>query len=339
MTNLFKKAAIFTDLHVGLKSNSQVHNQDCSDFIDWFIVQAKNENCDTILMLGDWHNNRASINVLSLNYSYQFLERLNQNFTNIFVIPGNHDLYYRDKRDAHSLVWARKFPNIQLVDKKITDGDVTFLPWLVGDEWKQASKIKSRYVFGHLELPFFYMNAMVQMPDHKELNHTHFKNQDLVFSGHFHKRQQKDNVVYIGNSFPHNYSDVHDDERGMTILEWGQTPRYITWPDAPKYRSWYLSDLLENHETWLKPSKIYAKVGIDGDITYEEANLVRETFVDQYDIRELSLIPAKKDEDILAQTGLDVQFASVDQIVHDNIENIDSEFFDKNLLLEIYRQL
>jgi hypothetical protein len=29
MSNLFKKAAVFTDIHFGLKSNSLQHNQDC----------------------------------------------------------------------------------------------------------------------------------------------------------------------------------------------------------------------------------------------------------------------------------------------------------------------
>ncbi len=31
MSNLFKKAAVFTDIHFGLKSNSLQHNQDCSE--------------------------------------------------------------------------------------------------------------------------------------------------------------------------------------------------------------------------------------------------------------------------------------------------------------------
>ena len=43
MSNLFKKAAVFTDIHFGLKSNSQVHNQDCEDFVDWYISKAKAE--------------------------------------------------------------------------------------------------------------------------------------------------------------------------------------------------------------------------------------------------------------------------------------------------------
>ena len=43
MANLFKKAAVCTDIHFGLKSNSQTHNDDCLNFIKWFIETAKAE--------------------------------------------------------------------------------------------------------------------------------------------------------------------------------------------------------------------------------------------------------------------------------------------------------
>ena len=46
MSNLFKKVACFTDIHFGLKSNSSVHNQDCEDFVDWYIAKANDDCCD-----------------------------------------------------------------------------------------------------------------------------------------------------------------------------------------------------------------------------------------------------------------------------------------------------
>jgi hypothetical protein len=60
MTNLFKKAAVFTDIHFGLKSNSQTHNDDCLDFVKWATAKAREQGCETCLFLGDWHNNRAN---------------------------------------------------------------------------------------------------------------------------------------------------------------------------------------------------------------------------------------------------------------------------------------
>ena len=46
---MFKKAAVFTDIHLGLKSNSKIHLQDCEEFVDWFIKNAKENNCEIIL--------------------------------------------------------------------------------------------------------------------------------------------------------------------------------------------------------------------------------------------------------------------------------------------------
>ena len=170
MTNLFKKAAVFTDIHFGLKSNSTLHNEDCLAFVKWATTKAKEEGCDTALFLGDWHNNRASINILTLQYSLQALEHLNANFESTYFIPGNHDLYYRDKRDVQSVEWAKHLKNIHICNDWTTIGDVTIAPWLVGDDFKRLKKLKGKYLFGHFELPGYLMNAMVAMPDHGEVD-------------------------------------------------------------------------------------------------------------------------------------------------------------------------
>ena len=166
MSKLFNKAAVFTDLHVGLKSNSVQHNNDCMDFIDWFISKAKEENCDTCLFLGDWHHHRASINIHTLQYSLRGLEKLNNAFKKVYFIPGNHDLYYRDRRDIHSVEWATHLSNITIVNDWFIQDDVVIAPWLVGDDYKKLATLKGKYLFSHLELPNFFMNAMVRMPDH-----------------------------------------------------------------------------------------------------------------------------------------------------------------------------
>jgi DNA repair exonuclease SbcCD nuclease subunit len=334
---MFKKVACFTDIHFGLKSNSATHNQDCEDFVDWFIAEAKAADCETGIFLGDWHHNRNSLNITTMDYTLRSLEKLGKAFDNFYFFPGNHDLYYKDKRDIHSVEFGKYVPGITVVNEITTIGDTTLVPWLVGDEWKKMEKLKSRYVFGHFELPLFYMNAMIQMPDHGELQGTHFKNPEYVFSGHFHKRQAKENIVYIGNAFPHNYADAWDDDRGMMILEHGNKPEYRIWPDAPKFKTVKLSQLIDDAETLIK-SKSYLRVGIDIPISYEEASFIKETFLAQYDIRELTLIPEKKDVEI--NNDLDVEhFESVDQIVSSQLATIQSDSFDPKVLLAIYNNL
>ena len=335
---LFKKVACFTDIHFGLKSNSQTHNQDCEDFVDWFIAAAQKEGAETCIFLGDWHHNRNSINLITLDTSLRCLEKLGAAFDQFFWFPGNHDLFYKDKRDIHSSAFGRHIPGVTVVDRVTTAGDVTLVPWLVGDEWKTISQTKSKYMFGHFELPLFYMNAMVQMPDHGELQAEHFKHQDYVFSGHFHKRQSRGKVHYIGNAFPHNFADTWDDDRGMMLLEWGGTPEYKVWNDAPKFRTIKLSKLIDEKDDVMK-SKMYLKVNLDIDITYEEANFIKETYMAEHDIREISLIQEKNNIETGTDDNPDIKFESVDQIVTEQLVNIDSETIDKNKLLEIYRNL
>jgi DNA repair exonuclease SbcCD nuclease subunit len=338
MSNLFKKAACFTDIHFGLKSNSRTHNEDCKEFVDWFVETAKKEGAETCIFLGDWHHNRSTTDVSTMNYTVQCLEKLNDAFDVVHVITGNHDQYYKDKRDLHSLEYGRLFPNINMVNSEFTEGGVTILPWLVGDEWKTMEKLKSRYVFGHFELPLFYMNAMVQMPDHGELQATHFKNQEYVFSGHFHKRQCKDKIHYIGNAFPHNYADSWDDERGMMLLEWGEKPKYIDWPGCPKYRTIKLSRLLDEKDSIIK-SKMYLRVTLDIDITFEESNFIKEEFMKDKNIRELSLIVEKDSVDSVTEDSGDIKFESVDQIVSEQILALETGTYDTAKLLEIYNSL
>ena len=338
MSNLFKKVAVCTDLHFGLKSNSLVHNQDCSNFIDWFIETAKENGCETGMFLGDWSHHRASINMQTLQYSLRSLEKLSSAFERFYFIPGNHDLYYRDRRDIYSTEWARHIPNIQIVNDWFTDGDVTIAPWLVGDDHRRVPKLRSKYVFGHFELPHFKMNAMVEMPDHGEISADDFGGVDRVFSGHFHLRQQRKNINYIGNCFPHNYADAGDSNRGMMTLNWGQEPEYHTWPGQPLYQVTKLSSLIDSANTILTPG-MHVRVELDIDISYEEASMIKDTFVKNYNLREMSLIPIKNNSVDADMAPGDIKFESVDQIVTDQLTNIDSKFYDPKLLLKIYQNL
>jgi len=337
---LFQKAAVFTDIHFGRKNNDRQHNQDCESFVKWFIEQAKAAGADTVIFTGDWHDNRHAIHVSTLNYSLSNMERIANEFDNFYFIPGNHDLYYKEKREISSIAIGRNLKNITIINDFLTVGGVTFCPWLVGNDYKQIQKLakKSDYMFGHFELPHFMMNAMVEMPDHGGLNASHFDDVTYwAFSGHFHKRQAKNKICYLGNPFPHNFADAWDDDRGMMLLEWGKEPEFRAWPGAPKYRNFKMTDLLEN-PTGLIDERTYARITTDVMINYDEAQFIKETFNAHFNPRKIDVMPGTKSEDEQS-FGDDVIFRSVDQIVTEGLNAIDSLTVDKNLLIEIYRGL
>ena len=198
--------------------------------------------------------------------------------------------------------------------------------------------MQSKYMFGHFELPHFKMNAMVEMPDHGEIKVENFGGIGQVFSGHFHLRQQRKNITYIGNCFPHNFADAGDEKRGMMVLEWGKPEQYHAWPGQPLYRVMRLSECIDNGANILRPN-MHVRVELDIDISYEEANFIKDKFVRDYRLREMALIPVKNSAIDADMAPGEVKFESVDQIVTDQLTNIESDFYDPKLLLKIYQNL
>ena len=334
--NLFEKAVVFTDIHYGLKSNSHQHLRDCNNFVDWFIEEAKVRGAETCFFLGDWHHHRASVNVATLNASWKDLKKLNDFFDKVYFITGNHDLYYRDKRELNSMEFARDLDNFVMVDELFEEGNVGIVPWLVENEYKKVAKMKCKYMFGHFELPFFKMNAMIEMPDHGGINASMLRNPDYVFTGHFHKRQYDENIHYIGNAFPHNYADAGDNDRGYMYLEWDKEPVYVNWPECPKYVTCGLVELIDNPGKFLD-AYTYARIKLDVDISYEEATFIKENFMEKYKCREIQLVPIKEVEEEY-EAG-EIQFESVEQIVISQLQTIESNTIDTEKLIDIYQNL
>ena len=67
--------------------------------------------------------------------------------------------------------------------------------------------------------------------------------------------------------------------------------------------------------------------------------MIKDTFVKNYNLREMSLIPIKNNSVDADMAPGSIKFESVDQIVTDQLTNIDSKFYDPKLLLKIYQNL
>lgn len=284
------KLALFTDIHFGKKNNSISHNQDCLDFVKWFCGQVKEEGgCTHVAFLGDWFENRNSVNVLTLTYAHEALKLLNALNLPVYVIIGNHDLYHRENRKIYSTRVFEELSNIHLINEPtIVDGNMFFCPFLFKHEYAEVAQYaKVPYWFGHFEFRNFVITGTDRRMEHGP-EHTLFKEPKFIFSGHFHKRQARDNVVYIGNTFPMDYGDAGDDERGMCFVN-TQTDavEFVNWDEGPTYRKVKLSTVLEGNTSF--PQKCRVRCIIDTEILYTEAQALREEMVKSLGLREFSL--------------------------------------------------
>ncbi len=334
----FSQIVAFTDLHLGYKNNSKQHNDWCVQFVDWMIAQAQQKNIRTCVFLGDWSHNRSSVNVVTLNYSLECLRKLSAAFDDVIMLLGNHDLYFRDKLEIHSIPYVTEFANIHLISKPTVTGDIAFVPWLVGDEWKQISQIRKPYMFCHAEIARFKLNGNIEMPDHGGLSARHFEHQKLVVSGHFHKRQRKDHILYMGNAFPHNYADAGDDQRGCMFWSPGSEPEFQAWPDAPRYRVMELSTVLMDPGAYID-HRTFARIIQDVDMCYEDAHFLRELFEQQLNALDVSFVNNRNNMADVEFNDDEVSFESVDTIVLSHLATIESTSMDKNLLAQIYQSI
>lgn len=286
------KIAMFTDIHWGAKGNSVQHNADCEDYIIWFCQQVSDHGADAIVFMGDWFENRNAINVQTLNYSFRGLDRLNALNIPIWFCVGNHDLYHRSSRVEYSTFHFTRFQNVRLVNEQVVHDNMMFFPYIFKDEYPLAAaaicKHAPKYVFGHFEFRNFIVTGSDRRMDHGP-DHTLFQGPTHIFSGHFHKRQANDNIIYIGNTFPTNYGDAWDDARGAAILDTSDdSVDFLDWEDCPRYRKVRLSDVIGDTPIQF-PKKCRVKCIIDIDIGYSEAQGIKDEMLKQLELREFSL--------------------------------------------------
>ena len=342
------KAASFTDIHWGCKSNSDQHNQDCLNFINWFCDQVRQDpSIDHVIFMGDWFENRSALNISTMNYSYQGAKTLNELGLPIYFIIGNHDLYHRHTRDVHSVVNFHEFNNFIVIDEpvlieQIADGSI-LSPYLFHDEYPELAKfLKYKTWWGHFEFKGFvvtgYNVLMPTGPDPKS-----FAGPDRIFSGHFHKRQLAENIVYIGNTFPTNFGDAGDSNRGMAVYNHeGNKLEFIDWPDAPLYVKTSLSSLMD--ESIILPTQSRVKCLVDLPISFEESTLIKSTYIADRNLREFSLEESSHLSETLSETTTDIQdmnmeMHSVDEMVIRMLTDIKSEKIDNMVLVEQYKLL
>lgn len=337
--NFFTKVAVCTDQHFGRSNSSVLCNQDNLDFLEWFVDEARTRDIDTCVLAGDYFDNRSSIQLSTLDYAVKGLELLGSSFKRVFAIPGNHDLMYRNKRSVSSMVFSKHLPNINYINEPLVLDGVTFLPWLLPSEKIERHFLDSRYVFGHLELASFMMNARVPMPNHSgALDADDLPGPEFVFTGHYHFRQTQKNILYMGNIMPFNFADAWDADRGAMFLEWGKDPEFKAWPDQPLFRTMKLSDLLDKPDTLLK-QKLTARVSLDIDISFEEAQFIRDTFVASHGLRKMELVHQSRESESDQEFSEDVVFQSVDQIVTEGLMSLETREIKPDVLVDIYKNL
>jgi DNA repair exonuclease SbcCD nuclease subunit len=219
MTNKIGKdvrVALITDLHWGVRNNSQFFLEQMENFYyNFFIPNCIENDIKTIWILGDVFDNRKQINVHIINRFCLFLETLQSNGFEVYCIAGNHDHYFKNTNSVCSLQPLMKpYSNIHLIDKYDVfefDGiSVGFISWIapeiIDDCMNWINTVSASVLCGHFEINNFEISRGIVC--HGGLSNETFARFDRVFSGHFHIRAQSGNIYYLGNPYQTNWGEA-----------------------------------------------------------------------------------------------------------------------------------
>ena len=246
------RVCVISDLHLGVHSNSPNWHDIALKWAKWQCKEFNKHNIADVIFCGDWHHNRNEISVSTLQISADILDIFSE--FNIFIVVGNHDIFYKHRVDVNSLSIFKNRQNVHIIDTVQTltynNKNITLCPWNT-----QIDDIpQSDVIFGHFEIETFKMNAF-KVCDHGLKVSSLLRKSPLIVSGHFHTRHEKTyqagTILYVGNPFEMDFGDM-DNEKGYYILDLS-TLEYEFFINAisPKHKKTTLDKTLQ-HSTTLR---------------------------------------------------------------------------------------
>jgi hypothetical protein len=222
------KIAILNDTHAGIRNSSDIFMAYQERFYsEVFFPYLLENDIKHIVHLGDYYDNRKTINFKALNHNRKiFLEPMRRYGITMDIICGNHDVYYKNTNELNALkeLQGHYMNEVNLIMKPTVmnyDGtEVALIPWINPENEKDTleflSNTKATLVGAHLEVAGFDMQK--GMPCMDGMDRKIFSRFDMVMSGHFHAKSSQDNIHFLGSQMEFFWNDC-DDPKHFHVLD------------------------------------------------------------------------------------------------------------------------
>jgi hypothetical protein len=212
--------AVLNDTHCDVRNSADIFLENQTRFYtDTFFPYCQEHGITNVIHLGDYYDNRKQVSVKAIHHNRKiFLDPLRDHNMQMDIIPGNHDVYYKNTNDLCTLkeLLGHYMNNISIIMEPVVyeyDGlDIGLVPWINNQnyhstvDWLQNTK--ASIIGAHLELTGFDM--MRGVTSTTGMDAALFKRFEMVLSGHFHTKSQRDNIYYLGNQMELTWADAND---------------------------------------------------------------------------------------------------------------------------------
>ena len=258
-----KKALIFSDIHIHPHKKSQERLDDCLKALEWVFETARANKIKNIICLGDLFHDRRTIDILSYNKTFDIFEKHQHSGEpfNIYLLLGNHDLWYYERLDVSSVAPFKNIPNTTVINKpctiNISSFPVSFLPFTHNpiEEMKKIDNNSNyKVLMGHVAIDGAMLNphartiSEVSVENDNEMvliSSDKFKEWNYVFLGHYHAEQVIDGFIeYVGSPLQLDFGEVFQQKHIIIYDLETHDRKYIINDFSPKHL--IISDEKEN---------------------------------------------------------------------------------------------
>jgi DNA repair exonuclease SbcCD nuclease subunit len=253
------KVLLATDLHVHPHKRKIERLEDCLKVLEWIFETAREQNIDTILFGGDLLHDRQKIEV----YTYQRLfETLKRNLTGnlkLYLLLGNHDLWFNDNTSISSVVPFSSLPGVVIIDQptrlNLKGVNWDFIPFthdpITAVENLKKQPGSAQYCLGHIALD----GAILHGTHTAEVSIEHdgdmvrvsadlFAHYKTVIFGHYHCAQKINDVVeYLGSPLQLSFGEANQ-------------PKYIMMLDCATHEKTYIENTFSPKHLVLRQNEL-----------------------------------------------------------------------------------
>lgn len=219
--------ALICDLHIGARNDNQIFHEHFEGFYtNTFFPYLDAHKISRCVILGDLFCRQKYVNYNTLAKSRRYLfDPLKERGIEVDMILGNHDCFYRNTLDVNSPeLLLGEYDNFTIykepTEVMLGDTKVLYLPWICAENQERCLdailNTDALILFAHIDVIGFDLGGGRLQDNGFQIED--FDKFELVYTGHYHKMQQIQNIKYLGAPYEMNWGD-YNQTKGFHVFE------------------------------------------------------------------------------------------------------------------------
>ena len=231
------KVILYSDLHLYNHHKLLINSETALNFLGFINDYAQKNNINTLICAGDFFHTKSRAYAPHVIQAWLKLKDIYKAEINHYMLIGNHDMSNPNNTMNSILFIYSDYVKIipDYVFKDFNNTRVHFFSYgLQKFEDFIYAENKKNILIGHIDIIGFVMSNGI--PARTGYRIKDFEKFDLVFTGHYHKHQEKANVTYIGSVFQTSFGE-RDQDHGFIVLDLDTLNwEFIQFKRAPTYK-------------------------------------------------------------------------------------------------------